>query len=58
MAKVSPSEIKELMKATGVGMMDCKKALEEADGDTEKAVTIPLRFCPRAAGLAISPEKR
>ena len=40
MAKVSVAEIKELMKATGVGMMDCKKALEEAEGDTEKAVLI------------------
>ena len=28
MGKVSVAEIKELMKSTGVGMMDCKKALE------------------------------
>ncbi|MCM1578132.1 MAG: translation elongation factor Ts [Ruminococcus sp.] len=40
MAKVSPQEIKELMKSTGVGMMDCKKALEEAEGDREKAVQL------------------
>lgn len=52
MAKVSPSEIKELMKATGVGMMDCKKALEEADGDTEKAVVIL-----REKGLATQAKK-
>ena len=37
MGKVSVAEIKELMTATGVGMMDCKKALVEADGDMEKA---------------------
>ena len=28
------------MTLTGVGMMDCKKALVEADGDTDKAVLI------------------
>ena len=33
MGKVSVAEIKELMTATGVGMMDCKKALVEAAGD-------------------------
>ena len=38
MAKVSVAEIKELMKSTGVGMMDCKKALEANDGDMDKAV--------------------
>ncbi len=52
MAKVSPSEIKELMKATGVGMMDCKKALEEAEGDTEKAVNLL-----REKGLATQAKK-
>ena len=40
MAKVSVTEIKELMKATGVGMMDCKNALTEADGDRDKAIQI------------------
>ena len=34
--KASVAEIKELMAATGVGMMDCKKALEEADGKPGK----------------------
>ena len=38
MGKVSVAEIKELMKSTGVGMMDCKKALEENDGDMDKAI--------------------
>ena len=40
MGKVSVAEIKELMTATGVGMMDCKKALVEADGDMEKAAEL------------------
>lgn len=52
MAKASIAEIKDLMKATGVGMMDCKKALEEADGDSEKAVTIL-----REKGLATQAKK-
>lgn len=52
MGKVSVAEIKDLMKATGVGMMDCKKALEEADGDTEKAITIL-----REKGLATQAKK-
>ncbi|MCM1023913.1 MAG: translation elongation factor Ts [Prevotella sp.] len=52
MAKVSPQEIKDLMKSTGVGMMDCKKALEEADGDTEKAIVIL-----REKGLATQAKK-
>lgn len=52
MAKVSVAEIKELMKSTGVGMMDCKKALEEAEGDTEKAIVIL-----REKGLATQAKK-
>ena len=52
MAKISPQEIKDLMKSTGVGMMDCKKALEEADCDTEKAIVIL-----REKGLATQAKK-
>ena len=52
MAKASIAEIKDLMKSTGVGMMDCKKALEEADGDKDKAVTIL-----REKGLATQAKK-
>lgn len=40
MAKITHEMIKILREKTGVGMMDCKKALEEADGDIEKAVEI------------------
>ncbi len=40
MAKISVAEIKDLMKSTGVGMMDCKNALTEAEGDREKAIVI------------------
>jgi elongation factor Ts len=35
---ISTSLIKDLREKTGVGMMDCKKALEESNGDTDKAI--------------------
>ena len=34
---ISASQVKELRDRSGVGMMDCKKALEESNGDIEKA---------------------
>ena len=37
---VTAQMVKELREMTGAGMMDCKKALVEADGDTDKAVEI------------------
>lgn len=40
MANYSLNDIKALREATGAGMMDVKKALEEANGDREKAVEI------------------
>jgi elongation factor Ts len=39
-AKIEMSTIMQLRDRTGVGMMDCKKALEEADGDIEKAIEL------------------
>jgi elongation factor Ts len=39
-AKVTPELIKQLRELSGAGMMDCKHALEEADGDLDKAYTI------------------
>src|SRR6201991_4410080 len=38
MAEISPTAVKELREKTGAGMMDCKKALTEAQGDMEAAV--------------------
>jgi len=40
MAKIDPKLIQELRTRTGLGMMDCKKALEEAGGDIEAAVEL------------------
>jgi len=38
MAQITSSLVKELRERTGLGMMDCKKALEAAEGDIDKAI--------------------
>jgi elongation factor Ts len=38
MAAISASQVKELRERTGLGMMECKKALTEADGDIDVAI--------------------
>jgi len=38
MATISAKLVKELRDRTGLGMMECKKALKETDGDIEKAI--------------------
>jgi len=40
MSTITASDVAALRKQTGAGMMDCKKALEEAGGDMEKAVEV------------------
>ena len=40
MADFTAADVKRLRDATGAGMMDCKKALTEADGDFDKAVEL------------------
>ena len=40
MSKITAAEVNKLRQATGAGMMDCKNALVEADGDYQKAVDI------------------
>lgn len=37
---ISATLVKELRERTGVGMLDCKKALEETNGDVEKAIDL------------------
>ncbi|MDA8108094.1 MAG: elongation factor Ts, partial [Betaproteobacteria bacterium] len=54
MAEISASLVKELREMTGLGMMECKKALAEAGGDLRKAEEV-LRIksgakASRAAG--------
>ena len=40
MANYTAADVKKLREITGSGMMDCKKALEEASGDFDKAIEI------------------
>jgi elongation factor Ts len=40
MAQITAAEVNNLRKATGAGMMDCKNALVEAEGDFDKAIEI------------------
>ncbi len=40
MAEITAARVKELRERTGVGMMECKKALAEAGGDLERAVQV------------------
>jgi elongation factor Ts len=40
MANISAADVKKLRELTGAGMMDCKQALTEADGDFEKAAEL------------------
>ena len=49
---ISAEAVKDLRERTGAGFMDCKRALEEAGGDVEKAVT-----ALREAGLAAAAKK-
>ena len=52
MATITADAVKELRERTGAGMMDCKNALVEADGDVEKAVSLL-----RERGLAAAAKK-
>jgi elongation factor Ts len=52
MAEISAASVKELRERTGVGMMDCKKALTEMDGNLEKAIEYL-----REKGLAAAAKK-
>lgn len=50
---IAASKVKELRQATGVGMMECKKALEASDGDMDQAVIwLRERGLARAANKA------
>jgi len=49
---ITASQVKELRDATNVSMMDCKRALQEAEGDMEKAVKLL-----RERGMAVAAKK-
>ncbi|HIP83309.1 MAG TPA: translation elongation factor Ts [Desulfocapsa sulfexigens] len=50
--KITSKMVKDLREKTGAGMMDCKKALSETDGDMEKAVDLL-----RQKGLAVAAKR-
>ncbi len=52
MANITAKDVAELRAKTGIGMMECKKALVEADGDMDKALKIL-----RERGLAVAAKK-
>ena len=52
MANITAAMVKALREKTGAGMMDCKKALVEAEGNEEKAIEIL-----RKKGLAKAAKK-
>ena len=52
MADITADAVKELRERTGAGFMDCKRALEETDGDIDKAVALL-----RERGLAAAAKK-
>ena len=52
MADITAAMVRELRDRTGAGMMDCKRALEEAGGDTDKAIALL-----RERGLAAAAKK-
>jgi elongation factor Ts len=52
MANISAAQVKDLREKTGAPMMDCKKALTEANGDVEKAIVIL-----RKRGAAVAQQK-
>ncbi len=52
MANYTAADVKKLRDLTAAGMMDCKRALEEADGDIDRAVTLL-----REKGLAAAAKK-
>ena len=42
--EIKAADVKKLRKAKNAGMMDCKHALQEAEGDFDKAVDICLLY--------------
>ena len=52
MTTISADMVKDLREKTGAGMMECKKALTESNGDFEKALTVL-----RQKGLASASKK-
>jgi elongation factor Ts len=50
MTKISASDVAKLRKMTGAGMMDCKNALSESNGDFDEAIDILRKKGQKVAG--------
>ena len=57
-ASITATEVNQLRKQTGAGMMDCRKALVESDGDMEKAVDYLRKKGAKVAALRSDREAR
>ena len=55
MANYTAADVKKLRELTGAGMMDCKKALDEADGDIEQGRRDPAHQGPEGRRQARGP---
>ena len=49
---ISAKDVKDLREKTGLGMMECKKALEEAGGDSEHGAASLGRWETHASGAS------
>ena len=58
MSTISAKDVGELRKATGAGMMDCKKALQESNGDFDGAVDYLRKKGQKVCLLYTSPSPR
>ena len=55
MGNITAKLVKDLRDKTGAGMMDCKKALNETDGNVDKACLLYTSPSPRDATLSRMP---
>jgi len=55
---ISPKDVQELRQRTGAGMMDCKRALEEAEGSMERAIDLLRKRGAAKAEKRMSKEAR
>src|SRR5438128_2592699 len=58
MAEISAAKVKELRDRTQAGFMDCKRALEESDGDMDRAISLLRERGQAAASKRVGREAR
>lgn len=51
---ITASAVNELRQATGAGMMDCKKALQETNGDMEQAIDFLRKKAPKYQQIVLT----